>query len=131
MGAPNQLTDTAIPSREDLENMTRVAFADFDASPTKAWLIENRASSDAAPFYERAFGKRPGEELYDLRHDPNQLKNVADEASYLVEKNDLSRRLIKVLTDTRDPRVTGDRKTFDQSPFTDPEQIPARPRPRQ
>ena len=121
MGAPFAVTATNEPSARELENNTRVAFPDLDASPTKAWLVAHRGEPDGKRFYDRAFAKRPGEELYDLRSDPEQTKNVAGEASFLVEKNMMAKRLMKVLTDTSDPRVTGDGLKFDRAPFTDPE----------
>ena len=122
MGAPYAVTETSEPSASELETNTRVAFPDMDASPTKAWLIAHRKEAQGKPFYDRAFAKRAGEEFYDLRSDPGQTTNVAAEASFLVEKNEMSRRLMKVLTDTRDPRVTGDGGKFDRTPFADPEQ---------
>ncbi len=121
MGAPYAVTETSEPGAAALETNTRIAFPDMDASPTKAWLVSHRHETQGKPFYDRAFAKRPGEELYDLRSDPQQTKNVSDEASLLVEKNELARRLMKVLTDTSDPRVTGGGTKFDQPPFTDPE----------
>ncbi len=121
MGAPYAVTGTNTPSAGELEHNTRIAFPDFDASPTKAWLVAHRENPSRRRFYEAAFGKRPAEELYDLRTDPGQTNNVAASASFAVEKADLSRRLMKLLADTRDPRVTGDGKTFDRPPFNDPE----------
>ncbi len=129
MGAPYAVTETSEPSASELETNTRAAFPDMDASPTKAWLIAHRNEGQGKPFYDRAFAKRAGEELYALRHDPGQTTNVAAEASFLVEKNEMSRRLMKVLTDTRDPRVTGDGEKFDRTPFTDPEAAAPRRQP--
>jgi len=128
MGAPYAVTETSEPTSRELENNTRIAFPDFDASPTKAWLVSHRMQREFKNYYDRAFAKRPGEELYDLRSDPQQMRNVAGEASFLVEKGDMSRRLMKVLTQTADPRVTGDGLKFDQPPFTDPEEAGQRPR---
>jgi uncharacterized sulfatase len=68
-------------------------------------------------------GKRPGEELYDLRKDPDQVKNVAADPAYAADKAKLSQRLLKVLTVAGDPRVTGDGGTFDRPPFSDPEPV--------
>ena len=129
MGAAYAVTATSEPSVRELENNTRIAFPDMDASPTKAWLVAHRSAADGNPFYDRAFAKRPGEELYDLRSDPEQVKNLANEPSFLVEKNAMGRRLMKVLTDTRDPRVTGDGLKFDRAPFTDRESIAPGKRP--
>ncbi len=129
MGAPLAVTETSEPTAAELETNTRVAFPDMDASPTKAWLVAHRKEARGKPFYDFAFAKRPAEELYDLQSDPEQQKNVADEPSYLVEKSRMNERLLKVLTEMADPRVTGDRMKFDRAPFTDLGQ-PAQPKPR-
>ena len=120
LGYPADLSDTNTPTQEDLEANTYAAFADMDASPTKAWLVLHRNESQWKKFYEIAFAKRPGEELYDLRKDPNQMNNVAAEAAYAKEKSKLSGQLMKILTDAGDPRVTGDGNTFERPPFTNP-----------
>lgn len=60
----------------------------------------------------------PEEELYDLRIDRNQVRNVADRRHENAVKAEFSQRLIQVLTETHDPRVTGDGSTFDRLPFT-------------
>ncbi|MCP4173996.1 MAG: hypothetical protein GY758_24865, partial [Fuerstiella sp.] len=62
-------------------------------------------------------GRRPAEELYDLRTDSHQMYNVAHEERYAEVKSDLSDRLMGVLMDTGDPRVTGDGTAFDLPPF--------------
>ena len=80
MGTPNAVTETSEPSASELETNTRAAFPDMDASPTKAWLVAHRNEAPGKPFYDRAFAKRAGEELYDLRSDPGQTTNVAAEA---------------------------------------------------
>lgn len=129
MGAPYAVTETSEPTAGQLENNNRVAFPDFDASPTKAWLVKHRREPQGKPFYDRAFARRPGEELYDLRSDPEQTKNVAGLASLLVEQGEMARRLMKVLTETGDPRVTGDGLKFERPPFTDPEPGAARKSP--
>ncbi|HRP06126.1 MAG TPA: DUF4976 domain-containing protein, partial [Opitutaceae bacterium] len=59
-------------------------------------------------------------ELYDLRKDPDQVKNVAGDPHYAEMKEELAAQLIGRLKDAGDPRVVGDGKTFDRSPFTDP-----------
>jgi uncharacterized sulfatase len=107
-----------------LENDTFPAFSDMDASPTKAWIIEHRGESGMASFVEFAFGLRPGEELYDLTKDRDQLHNLADDPAYAETKQALSVRLMKVLQETGDPRVTGDGGTFDRSPYSDPVEQP-------
>lgn len=108
-----------------VETNTRIGFADMDASPTKAWIVAHRDDPQWKWHYEHAFGKRPAEELYDLRKDPDQVRNLATDPEYAKTKTELSARLMKTLTDAKDPRVTGDGKTFERSPFTDPSPDPA------
>ncbi|MEW6160403.1 MAG: sulfatase [Verrucomicrobiota bacterium] len=121
MGAPYAVTETSAPTPLELETNTRVAFPDFDASPTKAWLVARRNEPEGKRFFERAFGKRPMEELYDLREDPDQLRNVANELRYAAQKKELQLRLMELLAEAKDPRVGAAPVKFDLPPFTDPE----------
>jgi uncharacterized sulfatase len=125
LGIPVAVTEASAPSQEELETNTYAAFADMDASPTKAWLVAHRNEPRWKPFYEIAFARRPAEELYDLRHDPYQTKNVAGDTKYSETKNRLAAQLMKILKDAGDPRVTGDGQTFERPPFTNPS--PERP----
>jgi len=125
LGNPLGVTETSAPDADALANNTRVAFADMDASPTKAWLVAHRHDPQWKWHYDYAFAKRPVEELYDLRSDPEQTKNVATEPTYSAAKAQLAERLLKTLTDVGDPRVTGDGQTFERPPFTDAEPGPA------
>ena len=114
MGAPAG----AWPSYEELESNTFVAFGDLDASPTKAWIATHRDDPGMASSVDFAFGRRPAEELYQLSTDPHQMQNLADDPTWSAVKQDLSDRLLAVLTGSDDPRVTGDGSTFDRPPFT-------------
>ena len=109
-----------MPSFEKLRDDTFAAFGDLDASPTKAWLIQHRDAPEVAPFFRRELDLRPGEELYDLRKDPHQLANVAEDPAYAETKKTLAARLLKALADTGDPRVVGDGLTFEKPPFAGP-----------
>ncbi|MBL9187776.1 MAG: sulfatase [Opitutaceae bacterium] len=112
---------TALTSSQDvLENTTRVGLSDMDGSPTKAWLIAHRDDPQWKWHYEHAFGRRPAEELYDLRTDPDQVKNVAADPAYAQTKAEMGARLMKTLIEAKDPRVTGDGQTFDRPPFSGP-----------
>ncbi|REK26768.1 MAG: heparan N-sulfatase [Planctomycetota bacterium] len=90
-------------------------YADTDNGPTKTYIIENRDRDDAHQrFYELSFAKRPGEELYDLSTDPEQLSNVAGEMRYADVQRELATRLTAVLKQTGDPRIAGNGDMFDQ-----------------
>ena len=121
MGAPYSATATGTPSAEELEKNTFIAYPDMDASPTKAWLILHQNDPQWKWHFDRAFGKRPAEELYDLRKDPDQTANVAADPAYAADKEKIAGQLMKRLKDSADPRVTGDTLMFDKPPFTDPE----------
>jgi uncharacterized sulfatase len=121
MGAPYSASASGGPSAEELEKNTFIAYPDMDASPTKAWLILHQNEPQWKWHFDRAFGKRPAEELYDLRKDPDQTLNVAAEPAYAADKEKLAAQLMKRLKDSADPRVTGDTLTFDKPPFTNPE----------
>lgn len=105
--------------KENPTNVMSNTFAtasDMDASPTKAWIVANRDLPDVKPFYDRAFGKRPAEELYLLKDDPHQMNNLAGDARHATAKDALAKKLAAVMTATRDPRLTDD---FDKPPFSD------------
>jgi N-sulfoglucosamine sulfohydrolase len=119
MGSPKRVTDTSAPTPEELENNTFVAFADMDASPTRAWLVAHRDDARWQWHYKYAFGKRPGEELYAVDSDPDQIHNLAGEPDQAETKKDLAQRLMHILTEAGDPRVVDGGQTFERPPFTD------------
>jgi arylsulfatase A-like enzyme len=119
MGDPKTVTDKTSPTPADLEHNTFVAFADMDASPTRAWLVAHRHDPKWKWHYDYAFGKRPGEELYDVAKDPDQVHNVANDPAYAAARKELAQRLLQILTEAGDPRVIGGGRTFEGPPFTD------------
>jgi arylsulfatase A-like enzyme len=118
MGTPNFTSRENIPA---LVHNTFAAFADMDASPTKTWLVQQFGLPEWAWHFDYAFAKRPGEQLFDLRNDPDETVNVATNTAYAEVRREFSERLVKILTDANDPRVCGDGQTFERSPFTDPD----------
>ncbi len=92
-------------------------YGDDDASPTKKVLLDNQNSPLYNKLYNLSYGKRPNEELYDLRNDPDQLNNVAYKSDYLSIKNKLNKQLLKELLESEDPRVTSNGEIFDRYPY--------------
>src|SRR5690606_15618526 len=89
-----------------------VRFGDIDRSPTKDFIMKHKDDPDISPFFERAFMKRPAEELYDLRVDPDQLNNVAGTRKYAKVRKKLSWELHHWMQKTNDPRLNnGNRKS--------------------
>jgi N-sulfoglucosamine sulfohydrolase len=83
-------------------------------SGTIEWIVSHKDDPQGSAFFAIHYGRRPAEELYDLRKDPDQVKNVALDPAYARAKNSLSERLMKVLRDTGDPRLTD---AFDRPPY--------------
>lgn len=102
------------PSFEELTRNTYAAFCDVDAGPTKAWIIDHQGRPEVKPFYDRAFGKRPERELYDLRSDPHELRNLAEDVAYAATLKELDARLMAELKATGDPRASGGGDEFDR-----------------
>ena len=121
MGDPAGLDDLAAkaPSYEELCRNTVIAFADLDASPTKAWMIHHRAEDAVRSLFRLGFGRRPGEELFDLRRDPYYMHNVAEDPAYRGDRERLRALLMDVLKEEADPRVTEPDCRFERTPFTD------------
>ncbi|MDE0213659.1 MAG: sulfatase, partial [Deltaproteobacteria bacterium] len=108
------------PSYEDLCEDTLVAYSDMDGSPSKAWMVHHRGEPEVRTLFEMGFGKFPAEELYDLERDPHYLDNVAGDPGHAEAREHLSTRLMAVLREQHDPRVTDPDCRFERSPYTDP-----------
>lgn len=92
-------------------------FGDIDGGPTKSLLLDRRADPQMARYFELATAKRPAEELYDLRRDPEQLVNVAGQPAHQAEQRRLREQLMKWLRETGDPRATADDDRWDRFPY--------------
>ena len=114
-GAPLVVTEDSAPSFDVLASNTRIAFADIDASPTKAWLVGHRNDPELGSFLDFAWGKRPAEELYDLKKDPHQMHNLAANPEYAKTRDELRQKLMGELRENKDPRLDGD--AFDKPPY--------------
>ncbi|HSD27235.1 MAG TPA: sulfatase [Vicinamibacteria bacterium] len=92
--------------------------ADCDNGPTKLFMVERRDDGAAhRRLYDLAFGKRPAEELYDLRNDPGQMTNVARDEAYAGVRELLAARLLAELEATGDPRVLGGAERLETYPY--------------
>jgi arylsulfatase A-like enzyme len=120
LGDPYRLNGNNAPTANELTNQTRVTLADEDAGPSKAWLVGQRYNPQWKPLFNLAYGKRPREELYDLKSDRHQVVNVAAESKYQQVRADLERRLMGELRRTGDPRLVADGKFFETPPMAGP-----------
>lgn len=80
-------------------------FGDIDGSPTKTHMWRHR--KEHPELFRLAFGQRPAEELYMIRDDPYNMKNLAADPELAEIKQDLAERLKQHLERTNDPRAVG------------------------
>lgn len=92
-------------------------FGDIDGGPTKSLLLDRRSDGTIASFFRLATAKRPAEELYDLKRDPDQVENVAGQAAHLDVQRRLRADLDRWLRETGDPRATVDDDRWDRFPY--------------
>jgi N-sulfoglucosamine sulfohydrolase len=120
LGDPYRLDGDNVPTAGEITNETRVTLPDEDAGPTKAWLVGVRNDPQWKDHFTAVYGKRPREELYDLKSDPQQMKNVATDAAYAKTRVELEERLLKQLKETGDPRMVDDGKFYETPPMSGP-----------
>lgn len=120
LGDPYRLDGNNVPTTEEITEETRVTLPDEDAGPAKAWLVSQRNDPKWKPYFDRAYGKRPREELYDLKKDPQQMNNVAADPAYTGARALMESRLMDELKRTGDPRMVDDGKYFETPPLAGP-----------
>lgn len=89
-------------------------YRNCDDSPTKALILQRHAMGADEHYYHLCFGKRPGDELFDIQKDPECMNNLAYDPEYEQLKNDLWKKLRDFLLRTNDPRITVDPDYFEQ-----------------
>ncbi|MFM7207804.1 MAG: sulfatase [Planctomycetaceae bacterium] len=120
LGRPGIAAAGAAADEQVLERDTYAAYPDMDASPTKAWLIRHGGEPEWQWLLNYTFAPRPAEELYDLRSDPDQVRNVAGDPAHEEVRRRLAARLDAVLREAGDPRLAT-HVPFERPPFTDVE----------
>ena len=125
LGDPYRLDGTDEPTAQEITEVTRTTHPDDDAGPTKAWLVGVRNTAQWKSHYEWVYGKRPKYELYDLKKDPHETKNVAEDPAYAEVKTRLEKQLMDELSRTGDPRLINDGAYYENPPLAGPVAEPA------
>ena len=86
-------------------------YHDVDPSPSKEEIMAMRDT----PYFDRAFAKRPREQLYDIQKDPYCTQNIALFPEYKEVLIQLKQQLLSDLKQQGDPRVS-DNPVFDSYP---------------
>ena len=100
------------PAGVPTDSTRGIDFSDCDYSPTKKFILKNRDDSNVQKYYSLSFAKRPKFELYDLRKDPDQTRNLAYDDSYEEIRKNLYKKLKAVLQESADPRVVSKETKF-------------------
>jgi arylsulfatase A-like enzyme len=80
-------------------------FSDIDAGPTKRELLAKRDEAAFTNVFHLATDRRPGEELYDVKADPDCLNNLAGNTEMKGAKEQLRGKLEGWMKETGDPRA--------------------------
>lgn len=92
-------------------------YLNTDGSPTKSYILNTRRNDSNLFFWSLNFGKRPAEELYDVKNDPYCMTNLSGNPAFLSLKKELSEKMQKELLKQTDPRITGNGSVFDHYPY--------------
>jgi len=80
-------------------------YHDIDACPSLTFLIEHRDHPEFGRFLNLSVDRRPAEELFDIRKDPDCLINLAGDPKFADVQTDHRERLMSALKATGDARV--------------------------
>jgi N-sulfoglucosamine sulfohydrolase len=92
-------------------------YGDIDNGPAKKYIVDHQYDPALKDFVTWSLAKRPAVELYDLKNDPFQLKNLADDPKYSKIKRELSDKLVLWRQKTQDPLLNSETDIFDTYPF--------------
>jgi N-sulfoglucosamine sulfohydrolase len=101
------------PSRWPAGN-PETGYLNTDGSPTKTDILQARRDGRDTRSWDLAFGRRPAEELYDLKQDPYCLTNLAGEPGQRKRKEQLRQLMERELRAQNDPRQLGRGGIFDR-----------------
>lgn len=102
----------------DRKNCARdLPYGEYDSSPTKSLLLDNEGKKGFQKFHDLSFAKHPGQELYDMTNDPDQIVNLAKHKKYADTLKQLSNQLNQHLKETKDPRALGLDAPWDYYPY--------------
>jgi len=92
-------------------------YLNCDGSPTKTEVLIARRSPSTKQFWNLCFGRRPSEELYNVKEDPECLTNLADAADQADRKAAMRELMTENLKKQGDPRMFGQGDVFDNYPY--------------
>jgi arylsulfatase A-like enzyme len=107
------------PSRWPAGN-PETGYLNTDGGATKTFILDAHRQAAADRFWVLCFGKRVAEELYDLKNDPDCLKNLAAQPDQQSRREHLKQQLFEELKAQKDPRMFGQGSVFEAEPYAQP-----------
>jgi arylsulfatase A-like enzyme len=95
-------------------------YLNTDGGATKTFILDAHRRAAGDRFWALCFGKHPAEELYDLKNDPDCLKNLAAAPEQQSRREKLRKQLFAELKRQGDPRMTGNGGVFEAEPYAVP-----------
>ena len=95
-------------------------YSNCDGGPTKTAVLEQNRAGVNHWRWELDFGRRPADELYNLKTDPDCLTNLAADPENAPRLQSMRAQLFATLTAQNDPRMSPDpdnRDTLERYPF--------------
>jgi arylsulfatase A-like enzyme len=92
-------------------------YLNTDGGATKTEILNANRAKPGNAHWLLCFGKRPAEEMFDIRNDPDCLNNLAGSPAQRERRNELEARLRAELTKQGDPRMAGQGDVFDKYPY--------------
>lgn len=93
-------------------------YLNTDGSPTKTEVLDTRRINEIEKFWKMSFGKRPQQELFDIKRDPECINNLAEKPEYKSQKEMLRKQLFVELKQQGDPRIFGKGRIFDEYEYS-------------
>ena len=95
-------------------------YLNCDGGVIKSNILQMRRNNEEKSFWNLCFGKRVAEELYQIKDDPDCVKNLASSAEFQDIKQKLLDQMTEELQQQGDPRMFGKGSLFDQYEYADP-----------
>ncbi|HVE41701.1 MAG TPA: sulfatase [Planctomycetota bacterium] len=94
-------------------------YLECDGGPSKTEVLQRRRQGGDLRSWDLCFGKRGVEELYDVRTDPDCLRNLEGDPARRALKESLREQLFRELKEQGDPRMSGQGELFDRYPYSE------------
>ena len=89
-------------------------YLNTDGSPTKTEILEMRRRGESVNYWDLCFGKKPQEELYNIKNDPECMNNLALDPMHETQMTKMRNKLFAELKAQGDPRMFGNGHLFDE-----------------